>query len=343
MGSANCPPEAWAAFLVQYPTGFYADLAREQRSKLLAATARQQADQDAEARKRDEEERRARATDAQRQRLEGEKAEREKAERERAERERAEREAERERAQHERAQREEAQREERARVEREKAERERAQREEAARAEEEQRRLAREQAEREKSAGAEAAKTQVAVLPPPAEPVAPQPPRGDLVQAIKRELKRVGCYDGAVDDNWGERSLRRSIGRFVRYAKFSGTADEPNSDFLDALRGSDHGVGPLECGPRETERNGRCVAKGCPDGQRLSRRGACIEGSRPPARQRSTSKRKDERPTSDAHSKRPDSGRESTWKGYAPRPMARERPCLQDEGYGRITICGQGR
>ncbi len=358
--------EAWDAFLARHSTGFFADLAREQRAKLVQAGGKP-ADADA-ARKRQEEERKAAAArkaeaDAQnkraeeeRQRAEREKAQREKAQREEAarnERERVSREKEeRERAEREKSQREElaklerekARREELARAEREQAERERARREEAARAEEEQRRLARERAEREKSAGAEAAKTQVAVLPPPAEPVAPHPPRGDLVQAIKRELKRVGCYDGAVDDNWGERGLRRSIGRFVRYAKFSGTADEPNSDFLDALRGSDPGVCPLECGPRETERNGRCVAKGCPDGQRLSRRGACIEEeSRPPARQRSISKRKDERPTSDAHRKRPNSGRESTWKGYAPRPMARERPCLQDEGYGRTTICGQGR
>jgi hypothetical protein len=37
-------PKAWAAFLVQYPTGFYSDLTREQRSKLLNAAARQQAD-----------------------------------------------------------------------------------------------------------------------------------------------------------------------------------------------------------------------------------------------------------------------------------------------------------
>jgi hypothetical protein len=262
-------PEAWAAFLVQYPTGFYADLARQQRSKLLNAAARQQADQDASARKRDEEERRARAAEAERQRLE-----------------------------------------------REKTERDKAQRQEATRAEEEQRRLAREQAEREKSA-AEAPKTQVAVVPPAAEPVArpqpPQLPRADLVQAIRKQLKRVGCYDGLVDDNWEERGLQRSIGRFVRYAKFSGAADEPNADFLDALRGSDPGVCPLECGPRETERNGRCVAKGCPDGERMSKRGACIEiESRAPARHKSTAKHREEKPASEARTKRADSGR-SGW------------------------------
>src|SRR5262249_8066254 len=204
-----------------------------------------------------------------------------------------------------------------------------------------------EKAEREKSAGAEAAKTQMAVLPPAAEPVVrpqpPQPPRGDLVQRIKRELKRVGCYDGVVDDNWEERGLRRSIGRFVRYAKFSGTTDEPNADFLDALRGSDPAVCPLECGPRETERNGRCVARGCPDGQRLSKRGACIdvESRPPPARQRAISKRRDEKPASDARTKRADSGRESAW-AKCTKSMGGGSRLREARGFAMVEACAGG-
>src|SRR5262249_16518130 len=147
-------------------------------------------------------------------------------------------------------------------------------------AEAERQRAEREKAERETVVAAEPAKTQIAMLPPNTEPVArPLPPglsKGKLVQAIKKELNRVGCYDGTVDDNWGERGLRRSIKRFVKYGKFSGSADEPSSDFLEALRGSAPAICPLECGARETERDGRCVAKTCPVGEIMRSNGRCV-------------------------------------------------------------------
>lgn len=248
--------EAWAAFLTQYPTGFYAELAREQRSKLLSAAARQQPDAEADT----------------------------------------------------------AQRDERARIDREQTERERVAREAAARTEEERLRLARERAEREKAA---AAKIEIAAVPPTAESSAraqpPQVSKGDLVRSIKRELKRVGCYDGAIDENWEERALKRSVRQFVRYAKFSGTADEPTADFLDAVRGSDPAACPLECGPRETERNGRCVAKSCPAGERLSRGGACIEIESRPEHRR-PSKREAAKPPSERPAKRAEGGKDSTWR-----------------------------
>ncbi len=255
--------EAWAAFLTQYPTGFYAELAREQRSKLLSAAARQPGDE--ATRKREEEE--ARAAEA-----------------------------------------------ERAKASREKAERE--------------------QTEREKSAPAQPAEPQVAMLPPAAEPEArPQPPhlsKGGLVRSIKRELKRVGCYDGDADENWDERALKRSIRQFVRYAKFSGAADEPNADFLDAVRGSDPGVCRVECGPRETERNGSCVAKGCPAGERLSRGGACIKvDSRREDRHKSLAKRHEEKPGAETRGKKADGGRESSWA-----------KCKQSVGRATVSYSG---
>jgi uncharacterized caspase-like protein len=165
---------AWDAFLARYATGFYANLAREQRGKLLQAeVARQRIDREA-VRKRDDEERgvataRLKAeADAKEQR---ESEERRASASRAAERERAER----ERAERQKAEREKAQREELARIERENAERERTRREEAARVQEEERR-AREQAERERSAADERAKTRTAMLPPATEPAVRPPP-----------------------------------------------------------------------------------------------------------------------------------------------------------------------
>jgi uncharacterized caspase-like protein len=288
--------EAWDAFLARHSTGFFADLAREQRAKLLQARGKP-ADADA-ARKLQEEERKsaaARKADAdaqqkraqeERQRAEREKAQREEAqraeaarnERERVAREKEERErAEREKSQREelaRLEREKARREELARAEREQAERERVRREEAARAEEEQRRLARERAEREKGG------PHLAMLPPaPEAPAArPRPPmsRGDLILAIKRQLRRVGCYPGKIDESWGDAALARSLTQFAKQAKFSGATDQPSYDFLDAVSDSVSGVCSLECGRREVARNGRCVPKVCPPGQAIGGEGDCI-------------------------------------------------------------------
>jgi uncharacterized caspase-like protein len=258
---------AWDLFLARHGTGFFANLAREQRAKLLQAGGKP-AGEDA-ARKREEERKQAAArkaeADAPKQRAE---EERQRAEREKAQREQAQRE------ELARLEREKARREEAARIEREQAERERARREEAARAEEEQRRLARERAEREKG------NTQLAMLPPAAEPPAARArrpmSRNDLILAIKRQLRRVGCYPGKIDESWGDPALTRSITQFVRQAKFSGATDEPNYDFLDAVSGSGPGVCSLECGRREVARNGRCVPKACPAGQAIGGDGECI-------------------------------------------------------------------
>jgi uncharacterized caspase-like protein len=249
--------EAWDLFLARHPTGFFANLAREQRAKLLLGEGKPAAEA---ARKRQEEERKsaaARKAEAE-ARLEREKARREEAAR-----------AEREQAERERVRREEA-----ARAEREQAERERARREEAARAEEEQRRLARERAEREKS------NPHLAMLPPAPEAPAARPrtplSRNDLILGIKRQLRRVGCFPGKIDESWGDAALRRSIAQFVKQAKFSGATDEPTYDFLDAVSGSGPGVCSLECGKREVARNGRCVPNVCPPGQAIGGEGECI-------------------------------------------------------------------
>jgi hypothetical protein len=291
--------EAWDLFLARHPIGFFANLAREQRAKLLLGEGKPAAEA---ARKRQEEERKSAAArkaeaeaqkkraDEERQRVERERAQREQAQREQAQREEAARnererlareKEERERAEREKSQREElarlerekARREEVARVEREQAERA-ARREEAARAEEEQRRLARERAEREKG------NAHLAMLPPaPEAPAArPRPPmsRNDLILAIKRQLRRVGCFPGKIDENWGDAALTRSIAQFVKQAKFSGATDEPTYDFLDAVSGSGTGACALECGRREVARNGRCVPNVCPPGQAVSGQGECI-------------------------------------------------------------------
>lgn len=307
----------WQAFLVQYPTGFYADLARERLAVLDRAdkagaeeAQRAQAEKDRLAAAQAERDRLERARAAQQQAeqagLAAEQAERDQLERERAAVEQrmeqarvAVARAERERLEAERAAKQQA---EQARLTAAQVERDR-----LAAAQAETDRLAKEQAERDRLAqqqietakAAAAVKTnaepapaatgndaaaKIALLTPPAEPAPPQPAKAltgtALVVAIKQELKRVGCYLGSVDDKWSNGETKSALKKFVKYAKLPDTPDDPAADFLDSVRGKTGRVCPLECGVREVEKNGACVAKICPSGTSLDRDGDC-ERNRP--------------------------------------------------------------
>jgi len=215
------------------------------------------------------------------------------------ERERLARELARERAERERLAREAAAREQAARdqIERERVTREQTAREQAARDQTERERLARQQAERERVTREQAereriereqarpvvqppANPQIAMLPPPSEPAPPS--NAALVQDIKKELKRVGCLAGALDEKWATAGTQASIAKFVRFAKLATAPEQPTNDFLDALRRTGPRVCPLECGARQVEKNGACVAKICPRGSVLQRDGECEKKRKEP-------------------------------------------------------------
>jgi len=244
--------------------------------------AREQAE-----RERLEQERIARETAAQLAKMEEERIRREQAERERTEIERrAIEQAQRERLEQEKAAREAAAR--LAKMEEERRLQERAEREKA-----ELERIAREDAKRKAELEAEQEKArseasmQTALLSPPREPsvVLPSAPSelsgSALIVEIKKELKRLGCFAGRVDDNWKTAETAASVQKFIKYAKLPLAVDEPAQNFLDAVRARPDRVCPLECGAREAERNGRCVAKACAAGERLNRDGDCVARPEP--------------------------------------------------------------
>jgi hypothetical protein len=168
-----------------------------------------------------------------------------------------------------------------AEAERQMVEKQRAEEERRARADEEGRRAAREQAEPQKPADL-LPQVQTTMLTPP---IKPQPAviplsaplgGGALIQEIKKELKRVGCYSGKLDDKWRSTDMKSSIEKFAKYARLASVPNEPLVDFLDAIREQSNGVCPLECGAREVEKDGSCVARSCPSGQRLNAQGNCV-------------------------------------------------------------------
>ena len=131
--------------------------------------------------------------------------------------------------------------------------------------------------------------TQMASLTPPSDPesaLKSTPDTGALVRDIKKELQRVGCYSGAIDEKWV--TAKASLGKFVKFARLSALPEQPDAGLLNDIRGRSDRVCPLECSPRQTESNGRCVAKTCAAGSVLDEDGSCEKrrsrtAARPPA------------------------------------------------------------
>ena len=180
-----------------------------------------------------------------------------------------------------------AEREERERQAWERLEAEqRRRREEAARRDAEQAEAERARVAADREAAERARREQVARLeadkpaPSPAKPDGGPLSEASLVASIQEELKRVGCYAGASNEKWTSPATSRAVREFARV---TGTAspERPSRDFLSALKDQDARVCPVTCSPRERERNGVCIAKTCPAGQRLDKDGDCIETAKP--------------------------------------------------------------
>jgi len=117
---------------------------------------------------------------------------------------------------------------------------------------------------------AKLATQQVAALAPqdgsPAASAGPPPPTGsELILEIKKELKRVGCYTGKVDDDWKSADTKHSLAKFAKIASLAKTPEEPDAVFLNSVRSQITRVCPIECGKNEVESKGQCVAKAAPE------------------------------------------------------------------------------
>lgn len=83
--------------------------------------------------------------------------------------------------------------------------------------------------------------------------------RYELVRSLQRELKRVGCYWGEVDGDWGTGS-RRAIATFTDRVNATLPTDQPDFILLALVQGH----------------QGNICGKGCPSGQALSDGGRCV-------------------------------------------------------------------
>src|SRR5207302_10093851 len=86
--------------------------------------------------------------------------------------------------------------------------------------------------------------TQVAALPTDTSRTTTNP--ADLSRSVQTELKRVGCYSGAVDGSWSTGS-QRALDQFNKYAPAKLDTKLASNNALDALRAKPARVCPLVC------------------------------------------------------------------------------------------------
>ena len=131
---------------------------------------------------------------------------------------------------------------------------------------------------KEQEAESQKAAQHAALPPTPLEqpPADPELKGSAIVRAIKQELKRVGCYDGRIDEDWQTASAQAAAGKFVRLARLTVSPAQPTSELLDAIRARPERICHLKCGSRQVEKDGRCIAKKCPGSFALDDDGDCI-------------------------------------------------------------------
>ena len=113
---------------------------------------------------------------------------------------------------------------------------------------------------------------QVAALPTDASRTTTNP--ADLARAVQGELKRVGCYSGAIDGDWSTAS-RRSLDQFNKYAPAKLDTKLASNDALDALHAKPARVCPLVCDHGSRADGDTCVKITCKDGYQVGDDNTC--------------------------------------------------------------------
>ena len=268
--------EAWDSFVVANPSGFYADLAKAQRNKIAAETARVAATE------------KAREAAAEQARLAAEGAKASEQARAAAQSKVAEA---AKLAAEKKKQAEDAKlaAAEQAKVaaQAKAAETERLAAEKA--------RLAAEKAKKSdetKVAAVEPAKPNqdrsnadqpgdpaVATLTPsdqvaPEAPKSGQPALQDIPRLLQSELRRVGCKTGEIDGEWNA-SARRALSTFNDHAGTKLDVKLASLDALDAVRARTGRVCPLDCERGFRASGDHCVKITCDEGHILGSNGTC--------------------------------------------------------------------
>jgi Caspase domain len=99
------------------------------------------------------------------------------------------------------------------------------------------------------------------------------PDERELARSLQFELKRVGCFDGAVDGEFNN-TTKLALRNFAKLAGLT-VPEGLVPDTLKAVRGIDKRVCPLVCATGERAEGDRCLRVSCPSGQVL-KNGGCV-------------------------------------------------------------------
>jgi uncharacterized caspase-like protein len=113
----------------------------------------------------------------------------------------------------------------------------------------------------------------VAALPPAAESSLSQT---DLPKALQAELRRVGCLAANADGNWNGGS-QHSLALFNKYAGTTFDVKLASQDALEGIRAKPSRVCPLICDHGFKSEGDRCVKINCSSGSILNRKNECEE------------------------------------------------------------------
>jgi len=115
--------------------------------------------------------------------------------------------------------------------------------------------------------------TKVAALPNPQAPVPPPSP-AELAKSVQTELRRVGCLTGSASGEWDAAS-RRSLELFNQSAGTKFDTKTASADALDAIKLKAARVCPLICGSGLKRDGDRCVKIACAAGYFLNSDDEC--------------------------------------------------------------------
>jgi len=99
---------------------------------------------------------------------------------------------------------------------------------------------------------------QTTLLEMPKAPAALRIDPYEVARSLQLELKRVGCFDGAVDGEFNA-VTRAALQKFGKLAVIRVPDSEPSLDVLKAVRGIDKRICPLLCQSGERAEGDRCV------------------------------------------------------------------------------------
>jgi uncharacterized caspase-like protein len=104
------------------------------------------------------------------------------------------------------------------------------------------------------------------------------PPAGpsdrDVARMLQTELKRVGCYQDAVDGDW-KSSSRQALDLFNQNATTKLDSSKASLEAVGAVRDTQDRVCPLTCSSGFRAEGDRCVAITCDPGFAVGQKGAC--------------------------------------------------------------------